>query len=869
MKPPTVVAEFDPSLVEPKLPLPNLLAVDPDTGKLDVTDPADANDAEKAVNAWLRTLNGFPVTSVAHVDFSGSLDARTVSADTVKLYEVNSNNTVTALTPKNIFFDAEKNRLSISYVWRAGRTYAVALIGGANGLKGAGGEAVVGSQAFDLLRATYPLVTCEQLTDATCRSANPGIRGKTIDDERRRALKMEKARLAAAPVIEALESANVARADLATVFTFRTQTETLFDPVVNFEPAVRAIPFPNDALLVDGHPKLPEEPGDDALVAETKAELGRLDGFSTTAHIVTERNMVMNAVGTGLLTGSAQPAHFQLLDTEMGNANAPFTLVVKEAPDQLSLKPDKPLRSHHKYAVVWTKGAKTISGQDIGPSPAWTMLTAGAPFTDAMGKSRVRTLEDAQAQDLERLRQSVVAGLSAAEAKGIARGDVLLAWTFTTQTTAPTLVELRNKPAQWNLPTSVTNVVDLTQVGQLSLVSQFAGKDFHSHIRSGKEGVYVTGNALDLMGHELDLTNPEAPVTVETEGPFTDATLMTPRQEQLKFLLVLPKVPKHADGRIPVIIFQHGITRFRRDALFMANAIARRGFATLAIDHPMHGDRSYCTSNADCAMGFMCTAHRCPPGGYRPEGGLEGQLLGTPAVSGLKFSSTTNLAATRDQMRQLVIDTAQLVRVVKDTTAGIGSINVDDPMTPSVTERLDTSELGYIGMSLGSVMGSLAVSANPEITRATFNVGGASPADILTQANVAFLASKKQALDRYLTAARGISPGTQAYDDFYDIARWMLDTADAQNQGRHYIDEPLPGFPKKRIFLSWVQDDPWVPNATTRLLINAIERTTAPANFGEHMWTGAARGDHSFMMNPNFADVLAAQDEAVAWIDAP
>src|SRR6185295_6559699 len=118
--------------------------------------------------------------------------------------------------------------------------------------------------------------------------------------------------------------------------------------------------------------------------------------------------------------------------------------------------------------------------------------------------------------------------------------------------------------------------------------------------------------------------------------------------------------------------------------------------------------------------------------------------------SGLKFSSTTNLAATRDQIRQLMIDTAQLVRVVKDTTAGIGSLNVDDPSTAGVTERLDVSELGYIGMSLGSVMGSLAVAANPEITRATLNVGGASPADILTQATVTFLADKRKALDAYL-----------------------------------------------------------------------------------------------------------------------
>ena len=865
MKPPTVVALFEPSLPEPKLPLPNLLATDPDTGRLDVADPTDANDAEKAFYAWLRTLRGFPVTSVATADFSAPIDPATVSPSTVLLFEL-TDGTATALTPKALMYDAAKLQLRVEYLWRAGRTYAVALLGGPSGLKGANGEAVVGTQALDLLRAKYPLVTCADLADSACRSANPGIKGDTIDDERKKAVKMERARLAAAVALAAIEAGGTPRENLAAVWSFRTQPEVLVDPVVNFEPAVRAIPFPNDALMKDGKVALPEEPGDDALVTQTKSELNRLDGFSTTAAIVTERQHHMGAVGLTLQVSTLMPSHFQLLDLDANAAPVTVSVSTKLGPDQILLKPERPLRSHRRYAVLWTKGVKTNDGQDIGPSPAWAMLTAGAPFVDGEGKSRVRTLDDARAQDLERLRASALAGVAAAEGKGVARADLLLAWTFTTQTTGPTLATLRGKPAEWSLPTAVSGVAPLTQVGQLSLISNVSGKDFHSAVRSGVEGVFVTGNALNLMGQELDLTVPESPVPVDTEGPFTDATLAMPRQEQLKFMLVLPRTPKHADGRIPIIIFQHGITRFRRDALFISNAIARQGYATLAIDHPMHGDRSYCTSSADCAAGSTCTDHRCPPGGYRLAEGLDG-LLGTPAVSGLKFSSTTNLAATRDQIRQLMIDTAQLVRVVQDTTAGIGSIDVDDPMTMGVTERLEVSELGYIGMSLGSVMGTLAVAANPEITRATFNVGGASPADILTQATVPFLSDKRRALDRFLLSSRNIAPGDQEYDDFYDVARWMLDTADAQNFGRNYIDEPLPMYPKKRIFISWVQGDPWVPNATTQLLINSIERMSAPMNFGEHMWI--AGGNHSFLMDPSAAVVLMAQDEAVGWIAAP
>ena len=56
--------------------------------------------------------------------------------------------------------------------------------------------------------------------------------------------------------------------------------------------------------------------------------------------------------------------------------------------------------------------------------------------------------------------------------------------------------------------------------------------------------------------------------------------------------------------------------------------------------------------------------------------------------------STTNLGATRDQIRQLIIDVAQLIRVAKDTTSGIGAVDVDDASTTAV-ERLDVTQFGF------------------------------------------------------------------------------------------------------------------------------------------------------------------------------
>jgi hypothetical protein len=853
VKPPVVIAQFDPSLAQPVLPLPNDLALDPDTGKLDVTDPSDANDAELAVNAWLRTLDGFPATSPASMTFSAEVDPTTVTPSSVLVFDITTSPPVLL---QNATVTYEGLKLSVSSPWAPGRTYGVAVIAGDIGVKGAKGEAVVGTPAFDLIRAKYPLVTCSDLSDPSCRSANPGITGTSVADERIKALKMEKERLEAADIIDAIEAGGTPRESLALVWTFHTATESVPDGVVTFKPEVRAIPFPCDALLKDGHVALPAEPGDDALVAGTKADFSKLDGFSTTASIVTEHSMILGASGGSV--GALQASQFHLIDLDRSNEDVPLTMTTKTPPDQVLINGVEPLRSHHRYAVVWTKGSSSLKTGE-----AWKLMTAGVAFTDMNGKSRVRNLDDASAQDLERMRGSVKSAMDAASAKSIAASDVLLAWTFTTQTTAETLVALRNKPAQWNLPTSVvggpSNVVVLGQVTLLAQLSQLYGKDFNTQIRSAMEGRFVTGNAMDPNGTELDLTDPNNPVTVGTEGAFTDATLATPRQEQLIFTLFLPKTPKYMDGRIPVIEFQHGITRFRRDSAIVANTIAKYGFATLAIDDPMHGDRSYCTAATDCKDG-NCANNRCP-GGYAVDAS---DPLGTPLISGLKFGSTTNLAATRDQLRQMVIDTAQLIRVLQDTTNGIGAINVDDPATTTVTEKLEVAHLGYIGMSLGSLLGTLVVGANPEITAATFNVGGASPADIISQASVPFLANRKKQLDAFLLASRGLVKGTQAYDDFYIDGRWMLDPADGQNEGRTYIDEPLASYPPRRIFISWVKDDPWVPNPTTQLLINSIDHATAPMNFKQTQYISS--GDHSFMMNPGGATVLQAQDDAVSWI---
>lgn len=57
----------------------------------------------------------------------------------------------------------------------------------------------------------------------------------------------------------------------------------------------------------------------------------------------------------------------------------------------------------------------------------------------------------------------------------------------------------------------------------------------------------------------------------------------------VQFVLTLPKTPYQ--GKAPVAIYAHGLGFFKEAALVQAYDNAAKGFATIAIDHPYHGNR--------------------------------------------------------------------------------------------------------------------------------------------------------------------------------------------------------------------------------------------------------------------------------------
>lgn len=127
----------------------------------------------------------------------------------------------------------------------------------------------------------------------------------------------------------------------------------------------------------------------------------------------------------------------------------------------------------------------------------------------------------------------------------------------------------------------------------------------------------------------------------------------------------------------PVVILQHGITSKKEDMLAIVGALSVAGFATVAIDHPLHASR-----------GFE----------------IDGQIINTSNGFDGRTTDYLNLASlltARDNTRQSIVDTMGLrlgLNAVVDLTGG----SVD----------LDPNNVSFVGVSLGSItgIGTLAMS---------------------------------------------------------------------------------------------------------------------------------------------------------------
>jgi dienelactone hydrolase len=650
-------------------------------------------------------------------------------------------------------------------------------------------------------------------------------------------------------------------------------------PLVEFDPASRIIPFPNN-LLIDpttGKVNLPQQCNESPATTATRTGvLNQLDGFGTYQPAInvtfteaidvaslTDRVLLFkratgttpvdpaSAVAIPLVAVPNQTTRF-LNQTDINACTDPVTV------EQVTFVPALPLEGSSVYTVGLLQGIKTASGGDFGPSFTWALVRQPEPVVviDEAGTVTVnRTPLDPRKEDdlaslqgIDLLWKAHQGALTFLDGTGNPRDTILLAWDFKTQTTTvpldpsvtgslasahPTALPLLgNSNAQTTGSAAVVNRLGpfaacdggdnntqcflkivigqgnylvgnatCAQIGCAAIGDVLGSLMLSKQYQADVDNTTYTGTgALPIPGQWSDPLNPTVVHNTDNANP-----LLNDPQTQIQALVFIPVTAAPANG-YPTAIFQHGLGQSKTNAFAIAGAMAAQGFATVAIDAQSHDSRAVRISDDPNATPTSC-ANPASPGLFpRADGGP------SPSAAPHCYAPflSPNLGATRDGIRQTILDHQQLVTSLKACgTTACGALEVDG------------TKIVYIGQSLGGILGSMTT-ATADIKAAVLNVPGAGWADILE--NTQTLAIKCSLVDGLIgagilqgdpfdpVAGTGLCVGDEwklqpGYRQFSVIGRWVLDSADPAN-----FNTKLAA---KRFLIQRVDGDLVVPNIAT------------------------------------------------------
>ncbi|KZM39115.1 hypothetical protein OA92_21200 [Marinomonas sp. SBI22] len=172
--------------------------------------------------------------------------------------------------------------------------------------------------------------------------------------------------------------------------------------------------------------------------------------------------------------------------------------------------------------------------------------------------------------------------------------------------------------------------------------------------------------------------------TVDNTSAAYDATTAALSPNSISVQLLVPNTTlMNALNLTEVKVAQyiHGITAVKENAFLLSPSMAAVGFALISIDHPLHGSRSLDTTG-DGVYEFTATSTS-----YGAK-----YANGNSAV----FANLSSLLTARDNLRQAASDQLALRWAISNTDL------------TSTNAAINTSEVSLVGISLGSMIGTVA-----------------------------------------------------------------------------------------------------------------------------------------------------------------
>jgi pimeloyl-ACP methyl ester carboxylesterase len=642
-----------------------------------------------------------------------------------------------------------------------------------------------------------------------------------------------------------------------------------------FAPADGILPFPSNLLLSgSGDLTLNVPVADPTDFSDPAVALSALDGFSTISPWTFSFSQDIDPSTVTPNTVRFFEVEFVFGTIAVAGINRElvfgqdFIATVDPSGRTVAVVPLRPLQQSTGYMVVATNGILDTVGTAATPSQTYFITKRTSPLVNSSGFSTDSLLDNATAQALEPLRQLTNAQEFAAAAVGIDRDDIVLSFTGTTQSITPVLSVIRSQAE----PTSIT----MAQACPAPNVCLTTADVLPPGASPGIADVYIGATAIPYYLGVPTADNPTAPLTdfwtaepgayippfdgLGLDPASTNVTVANPIpvQTSTEFIPVIMTVPNANSGRArpeagwPVVIFQHGITGNRTQMLAIADTFASQGFATIAIDQPLHGltDPTNPFFIANTPFGevarertFNLDLQSNETGAPGPDGVIDS--------SGAWFINLPSLLTSRDNNRQAQADLSILA-------LNIPFVDIDGDGLGD----LDGSNINFTGLSLGSINGIPFLAVEPTVNNAVLSVPGGGIAQLL---------NGSQTFGPVIRAglgAAGVQPGTAEFNQFLLIAQTVLDSADPINWG-------ATASLTNSILLQQVAGDAVIPNAVpgaplsgTEPLIAVMgldaitETTTDPMGI-----RGAVRliqGGHGSLLDPSASPAVTAEMQGQA-----
>jgi pimeloyl-ACP methyl ester carboxylesterase len=697
-----------------------------------------------------------------------------------------------------------------------------------------------------------------------------------------------------------------------------------------------AIPFPNNALFsgtTDATLNIPNPAGAPFVTAANLT-----DGWSTTASAFTDvlGRVDYSTAGDAILIfeADASPRFLQNgvdFTVQPSTAMAQFSgtghtagtctgtqvalfLPISQQRSRILIEPLKPLNPSTTYIVAVTSALTStdgvpatandffrvvnsdtkmcdLTGAEAGTEPDCAAAGAAdivaanlnAPFLQTLYLSAGGNTATGRLTTLETLRRSLVrptvrglkAGYSALNGGAtLADSDIVIAWSFTTESTALTLSRLNTSAAAaaFQVANTTISTGDLG-LGLADTADIWAGVIQVPYYLANSGGNVNSVAPLATSwtsAATLNAVNPPAlggavPCGALAKSASTSICYPDPAANSTETIPVMVTVPNGNSGQVkpangwPVVVFQHGITRNRTDVLAIAPALAAAGFVVVSIDQPLHGitnnsanlatnpfygnqiftnpafggvfnglltgERTFnldLVDNTPAAQpAIPDPANLCPAANNQPDTVIDS--------SGTHFVNLSNLAVARDNLRQSEADLLHVIRsiAVLDLDQNSGALTATD---------IDETKIRFVGQSLGAIVGTTVMGIDSTLVgAASLNVPGGGLGKLL-DASGAFGPRISAGL-----SCSFLYEGTDTYETFVRFAQHLIDPADP-------INYAVAANANHAIHLTMVQGDAVVPNAAdstcppaadlpvglgaTAATVDALGTTVASGNAG-------------------------------------